>query len=150
MLGCFQSKNEPAENFTDSNGFCDEFNRKCVGFLQNSLLDLNFKNSVLISVSMTVTVDMAYNVIQRNENDYLQVESLKIKFLNENFSTDLHSKSLSLLTNGFINRAMNADWRCLMKEIELELEIAGANLFRSIVELIVDKIAIHHFFDSEN
>lgn len=95
-------------------------------------------------------MNLVHSVTQRNEKDYLQVESLRIKFLNEHFSTTLHSKSLSLLTNDLVNRAMNADWRRLMKEIELDLENYGANLIRSIVELIVDKIAFQHFFYLEN
>lgn len=90
---------------------------------------------------------MSYSLIQRNENDYLQIESLKIRFLNENFSTDVHGKSLSLLTNGLVNRAMNADWRCILKEIEHELETYGAKLIWKIVEIIVDKIAFQHFFN---
>lgn len=93
---------------------------------------------------------MTHNVIQRNEKDYLQVESLKIKFLNENLMMDLHSKSLSLLTNGLVDRAMNADWRCVMKEIERDFEIFGAKLIRSIVELIVDQVAFQHIFICEN
>lgn len=109
-------------------------------------MHFDFENSGSISAALTATVDMVHDVIRRNEKHYLEVKSLEIKFLNEHFSTDLYSKKLSPLTNDLVNRVLNADWRCLIKELQTDMENYAACLIRSIVELIVDKISIQDFF----
>lgn len=57
----------------------------------------------------------------------------------------MHSKHLSPIINGLINKIMNTQWRGIYKEIRCEFEEYVGEIIQSIVSLIAEKVAIQDF-----
>lgn len=95
-----------------------------------------------ITAPLLLTVDIDTNAIQRNGKNFIQVKSVKVKILYENFVTVVYSKSLSRFTNGLLNYALN-NYFLFVPDFENYV----AFILSSILELIVEKIAIEDIFE---
>lgn len=84
---------------------------------------------------------MDNGIIVKNGKEHLKVNGVKVKILDINYSIDLYSKSLSPFGNGIAKSVVN-----YFVIIHSDIESYAASLIGSLVELIVDKLAIRDVF----
>lgn len=92
-------------------------------------------------------VNLLNDVVERSGKTYLEVKAVNAKLNIRSLITHLHSKSLSPIINGLINKAINTKWRSIHEDVQARLEEYMGKIMQSIISSLVDMTAPQDLFE---
>lgn len=128
--------------------FCNEFKKDSV--LKTNFLPLPLSLLLILEIAIE-NIEVSHiidcNVIERNGKHHVNITSVRSSIKFEHYVLKFKSDKANPLVTKLINHVVNANWRLVFAENEMNLKKTIAATAQSIIAPIFDKFAMQEFFE---